>query len=153
MAIFVDQDLCRGCGICVRACPNHAILMKNGKAFVDQTRCSQCQACVRVCPTGALYVSNTNALVRIENEKESDVIYFENTGALASQSASQQINPIPVQEQPVIPRIADFLTSILKEGITALSNQQIGMPGTPSGFGGKMLGRHRRLRKGGNKFR
>lgn len=153
MTIFVDQNLCRGCGICVRACPNHAILMKNGKAYVDQATCSQCQACLRVCPTGALQVSQTIAPVRIEKETEGDITYFENNGSIASQSTSQQISPISVQEQPVIPRIAGFLTSILREGMTALSNQQIEAPGTQSGIGGRMLGRHRRLRRGGNRFR
>lgn len=54
MTMFVNQDLCRGCGACVGVCPNSAITMKDRKVFINQEKCTSCQVCVNACPTGAL---------------------------------------------------------------------------------------------------
>jgi dissimilatory sulfite reductase (desulfoviridin) alpha/beta subunit len=50
----LDQALCIGCGACVEACREGAIVMPAGTAELDRDACVSCGACVRACPTEAL---------------------------------------------------------------------------------------------------
>jgi len=54
MTMLVNQELCKGCGICVDACPNGAISLSGGKAVIDQAKCTSCELCAEICPTSAL---------------------------------------------------------------------------------------------------
>lgn len=44
------QDWCQGCGVCVKACRNHAITMEGGIARIDYSKCATCGYCARACP-------------------------------------------------------------------------------------------------------
>jgi NAD-dependent dihydropyrimidine dehydrogenase PreA subunit len=56
--IDVDQNLCKGCGVCVNACPRHCLVI--GKVineigypameFMKEATCSACGLCFYVCP-------------------------------------------------------------------------------------------------------
>jgi NADPH-dependent glutamate synthase beta subunit-like oxidoreductase/coenzyme F420-reducing hydrogenase delta subunit/NAD-dependent dihydropyrimidine dehydrogenase PreA subunit len=55
----VDEELCRGCGLCEEACPHRAVRVSyRGQgvfcAVVEQEACRGCGVCVSVCPTGAM---------------------------------------------------------------------------------------------------
>lgn len=52
-AILVNESLCVGCGLCVRACPQQAIRLEAGKARVGPA-CVGCGLCLGACPAGAL---------------------------------------------------------------------------------------------------
>ena len=58
----VNQDLCIGCKLCLRYCPEGAISLKNGKAIIDTTKCTACGICYEGnkknfsgCPVGAVF--------------------------------------------------------------------------------------------------
>ena len=51
----IDSDKCTGCGVCVDACPQHAISVRNNLAVINQGLCGQCGICAQICPTGAIY--------------------------------------------------------------------------------------------------
>ena len=51
---MINLDLCRGCGICVDACPNNAITIENKKAVIDMNLCLGCEVCISYCPNGAI---------------------------------------------------------------------------------------------------
>ena len=56
--VQVDENLCRGCGRCLQACPYQAITMKRNElgiwtSTVDAALCKGCGNCISVCPTGA----------------------------------------------------------------------------------------------------
>ena len=44
------SDNCRGCGVCIPACPADAIKMKTGAAEIDNNRCMECGICIISCP-------------------------------------------------------------------------------------------------------
>src|SRR5665648_55688 len=47
--LFISR-FCKGCGTCVKACPNNALSLKNGKAVVDHKLCILCGYCNPACP-------------------------------------------------------------------------------------------------------
>ncbi|GEM_PF-3219928 len=49
-----DGEKCQGCGACMEACPNDAILVSVGYLEVDESSCVACGKCAQACPTGAL---------------------------------------------------------------------------------------------------
>jgi Na+-translocating ferredoxin:NAD+ oxidoreductase RNF subunit RnfB len=48
------EDRCRGRMNCMRACPTHAIRVKNGRARLIPELCIDCGSCLSVCPSGAI---------------------------------------------------------------------------------------------------
>lgn len=63
-AITVDTERCKGCALCVTACPKDAISMAkqvnlNGYNFVEmvnQDSCTGCASCAIVCPDACITV-------------------------------------------------------------------------------------------------
>ena len=51
---IIDEQKCDGHLACLRACPTHAIRVKNGKAKLLLELCIDCGACLPVCPSGAI---------------------------------------------------------------------------------------------------
>jgi len=54
--IDIDTNLCIGCGLCLMACADSALVLENGTAKVTQG-CTGCGLCVDACPSGAISVS------------------------------------------------------------------------------------------------
>ena len=50
----IDADKCSGKMSCMRACPTHAIRVKNGKARLISELCIDCGSCLGACPTGSI---------------------------------------------------------------------------------------------------
>lgn len=63
-AIVVDIDKCKGCGVCVVACPTGTIKLAdkvNGKGYnyaimADPDTCTGCTNCATVCPDAVITV-------------------------------------------------------------------------------------------------
>jgi 2-oxoglutarate ferredoxin oxidoreductase subunit delta len=63
--IAIDEHFCKGCGLCVDACPQHIIEISSQvtssgyypAACPDpQSKCTGCTLCARVCPDVAIEV-------------------------------------------------------------------------------------------------
>lgn len=51
----ISQNLCNGCGECIRHCPTNALGWRDGKAaLVEPDRCTYCATCESICPVGAI---------------------------------------------------------------------------------------------------
>ena len=53
--LFIST-FCKGCGTCVKTCPNNALSLENGKAVVDHKLCLLCGYCSPVCPEFAIRI-------------------------------------------------------------------------------------------------
>jgi len=75
-AIVVDIERCKGCELCVDACPTQVIMMEkkvNGKGYhfaymENPEACTGCMNCGQVCPDGVItvYRIKANAVVGAE---------------------------------------------------------------------------------------
>ena len=54
MAVNIIKEKCKGCTLCVKACPFEAIDMVDKKAVIN-LKCTMCGKCVDVCKFGAVY--------------------------------------------------------------------------------------------------
>ena len=53
---IINRELCSGCGLCLRVCPNNTFSLNDGKAEVTGNKCLQCGHCLAVCPEQAIEV-------------------------------------------------------------------------------------------------
>ena len=66
-AIVVDIEKCKGCSVCIPACPQEVILLTkevNGKGYqyaymAKPDACTGCVNCAIVCPDGVITVYRT----------------------------------------------------------------------------------------------
>lgn len=53
--ITIDQDKCKGCDLCKKACPVNAITGEIGKKHeINQDICIKCRTCIQTCPFKAI---------------------------------------------------------------------------------------------------
>ena len=52
----MEEELCRKCGVCVKACGYGAVHWEKGefaKVYID--KCVKCRKCIEECPFNAIY--------------------------------------------------------------------------------------------------
>ena len=63
--ILVNEFYCKGCELCVNACPKHIIALArnrmNAKGYhpaelTDESECTGCASCATMCPDAAITV-------------------------------------------------------------------------------------------------
>lgn len=63
--ITINEELCKGCGLCARACPKDLIELSKSKlnakgyhpaTIADIEKCIACASCARICPDVAIYI-------------------------------------------------------------------------------------------------
>jgi nitroreductase len=52
--IVVDREKCTGCGLCVKICHEHGIVLADGAPSINAEVCSTCAQCIAVCPQRGL---------------------------------------------------------------------------------------------------
>jgi electron transfer flavoprotein alpha subunit len=63
MSIFIDDELCTGCGNCADNCLFAGIEIIDGKAILTES-CTFCGACLDVCPVNAILIEREEFLVQ-----------------------------------------------------------------------------------------
>lgn len=60
--ISIDEEKCNGCGLCVNACHEGALVIENGKAkLISDSYCDGLGNCLPECPTNAITIEEREA--------------------------------------------------------------------------------------------
>ena len=90
--IFIDEERCTACGLCLDACAQGAIALEESGATIDQGLCAGCAACMTVCPQAAIY----------EVEAVPVPIAAVSAAARPTQGASARWQPTLIRARPAI---------------------------------------------------
>lgn len=59
--VFIDENWCIGCTLCIAACPTDAIIGSNKRMHtVIEAECTGCALCLPVCPVDCIVVENAS---------------------------------------------------------------------------------------------
>jgi len=55
LIVTIDEEMCTGCGKCVKACLTGALQLVNGKSrLINERRCDGFGSCIAACPNNAI---------------------------------------------------------------------------------------------------
>ncbi len=75
--VKIHEELCDGCGECVKVCPEKILRIEEGKVKVgDVKECSLCSDCVKAC-------KKEPKAIEVTWDKDSFILTLESTGALS----------------------------------------------------------------------
>lgn len=55
--IIIDDKKCKTSGVCIKACPQKAIYVKDDRVLIDYDKCDLDGICIAACPNGAISFS------------------------------------------------------------------------------------------------
>mgnify|MGYP001031050000 CR=1 FL=1 len=79
--IMLWEDRCIGCGDCLKACRNGAIVNRDGVLLTVRENCRMCFECVKVCHSGARVAVGKNVTPeQVMEEVQKDIVFYEESG-------------------------------------------------------------------------
>jgi ferredoxin len=152
--MYVDENLCTGCGLCVDACEQQAISLRGNLATIDASACTGCGRCAPVCMTGALesseivlpgpplYAPGRSTQVPLVRP---GAPFAPEYGVVRPTSLARPSAPYPAVRPPLFGgsklQLAEKLLSGLFSAITFAIDQKGGMSVMGTGSGARANGR------------
>lgn len=125
--ISINEEKCNGCGLCIKACHEGALVLENGKAkLISDSYCDGLGNCLPECPTNAITIEEREAdaydeeLVmknirqKSDEQKNNSTLHTIHSGcpgsrAMAIKRTTDVVAPNKTQSQPQIEPIASEL--------------------------------------------
>ena len=82
MAIKIIKENCKGCSLCVKACPFDALKLVDKVAVVDEGKCTNCNACIAKCHFDAIEAAPEAEAVDLSAYKDIWVFAEQRNGEL-----------------------------------------------------------------------
>ncbi|HWR58059.1 MAG TPA: NADH-ubiquinone oxidoreductase-F iron-sulfur binding region domain-containing protein, partial [Thermodesulfovibrionales bacterium] len=81
---YIDEEKCKACGVCKRACPQAAIAgEKKVPHKIDQALCIQCRSCYEVCKFGSVQIGPRSMRETLKNLPDQEALKNVQIAALA----------------------------------------------------------------------
>jgi electron transfer flavoprotein alpha subunit len=85
MTVWIEEENCRGCKLCIKACPYDAVEIIDGVAKLND-RCTGCGACIEVCKDGCIKTDKKEVVVDLSGYSGVWVFTEQKQGALNTAS-------------------------------------------------------------------
>jgi Fe-S-cluster-containing hydrogenase component 2 len=119
MALYINADLCTGCGACVEACPPQAIHLMAGKPVIRRELCTACGACVEACAIGAITVIDPPAQIwPADVQVPAMARVVQNTSQMQGKIVLWTGIAATLIEQQVLPRLMDAFIAALERRLS-----------------------------------
>jgi electron transport complex protein RnfB len=98
--VFIDENWCIGCTLCIDACPTDAIMGSNKRMHtVIERYCTGCERCLPVCPVDCIKLENasgeaTGWLAWSQNAADTARIRYEFASARHKRNAPQRLKKL-----------------------------------------------------------
>jgi Fe-S-cluster-containing hydrogenase component 2 len=142
--IFIDEEKCTACGLCVEACPQGAIVLGESGPTIDQDLCAGCAACMTACPQSAIY----------EVQAAPVPMVAVSTAAQPNQGALARWQPTLIRARPAIASTLAAAAPLAVEALSGLVRMWLDESSAARSAGGWPApgrGGCRRRRRGGRR--
>lgn len=146
--VFIDEDWCIGCTLCIKACPTDAIIGSNKRMHtVIEPHCTGCELCLPVCPVDCIMVETVsgeltgwaawspeeaaNARQRYESRQVRQARETEEHAQALEAKARMKLADLPAHSQHTDPAILDKKRAVI-EAALARARARKATPGTGS---------------------
>ncbi len=120
--IEVIEQICVGCGACIKACAYDAIRLENQIAVIDQDKCTLCGACVQACPFDAIVIRKSGEVPDDKEDYSGIWIYAEQKDGVIAPVVFELLG----KGRDLADQMETELSAILLgEGVEALASELI----------------------------